>query len=445
MNMNSIKKALFPVFAAGLSACACADLAATVTSVDWDSVKRNFTVAYSVSGGGAMVTFDAFDGDTPLGGELLRGACGEINMRVDEGGHTFIWHADSSWTGTASQVSIRVKAWAYDNPPPYMSVACFGSHAVNYYAGEEYLPYDVTNQYYKQEAILFKKIPAKGITWTMGVAGESGHRAQHSVTFTNDYYVGVYPLTLGQYRNLARWDADTAVYGTVVAAGGANAPQIARYYTADKSAYGRARPLVWSAGFRFYIRDSESATGTAGTWPRDGHRIIEGSTRFLDKLRGFVPGYDFDYPTEAQWEYACRGGKGTKYCNGSDTNPDSVAWYAGNNTDDPGWVEGLPHAVGLKQPNAFGLYDIQGNVREACLDNWGGDVAMEDAIDPPGALYESDYVAKDANGLVDFKIVRGTGFNETSVRGSGEHATYLPGAQAVNHGVRLFCVAEYSE
>ena len=417
-------------------------LSATVSSVDWNAEKRQFTVGYELSGGGAMVTFDALDGDTPLGGEKLRAAYGAINMRVDAGSHSFVWQADDSWTGTANNVTIRVKAWAYDNPPPYMSVACFGSHAMNYYAGEEYLPYAVTNQYYKQDAILFKRIPAKGITWMMGTAGATGHAAQHRVTFTNDYYVGVYPLTLGQYRNIARWDSDSGNFGTVQAAGGANAPAIAVEYTADLSAYGRARPLVWAASLRWYIRDLESANGTAGTWPRDGHRITS-STKFLAKLRGYAPGYAFDYPTEAQWEYACRGGKGTKYCNGSDSDPDSVAWYAGNNTDDPHWVEGLPHAVGLKDPNGFGLYDIMGNVREACLDNWGSDTAMPEATDPPGPAYED--VRQDADGRVSAKVVKGTAFSDSSVRDAGGYSTYQPGYQNVAHGIRLFCVAEYSE
>ena len=438
------KTIILPLAAACVSLCVRADLAATVTSAEWNAEKRQMTVSYNLSGGGAMVTFDALDGSTPLEGRYLRDAYGDINMRVDAGTHSFTWQTDNSWTGATENVRIRVKAWAYDNPPPYMSIACFGSRAVNYYAGEDFLPFAVTNQYYKQDAILFKRIPAKGITWTMGTAGATGHSAQHSVTFTNDYYVGVYPLTIGQYRSIARWDSDTSNYGTVQAAGGANAPDIARFYTADYSAYGRARPLVWAAGFRWYIRDKESANGSTGTWPRDGHWISTGGGRFLEKLRTAVPGYEFDYPTEAQWEYACRGGRGTKYCNGSDSNPNSVAWYSGNNSDDPDWVEGLPHAVGLKDANGFGLYDIMGNVREACLDNWGVDEAMADATDPWGPAYESSDVVKEGEN-VRYKVGKGTAFNDSSVRGAGDYFTYLPGLQAVGHGCRIFCVAEYHE
>ena len=120
-----------------------------------------------------------------------------------------------------------------------------------------------------------------------------------------------------------------------------------------------------------------------------------------------------------------------------------MAWYAGNNTDDPHWVEGLPHAVGLKDPNGFGLYDIMGNVREACLDNWDSDTAMPDATDPPGPAYED--VSQDASGRVSAKVVKGTAFSDSSVRDAGGYSTYQPGYQNVAHGIRLFCVAEYSE
>ena len=69
-------------------------------------------------------------------------------------------------------------------------------------------------------------------------------------------------------------------------------------------------------------------------------------------------------PTEAQWEYACRAGTTTRYCSG-DKEEDlaRVGWYD-NNSD------GRLHAVGKKEPNDFGLYDMHGNIWEWCLDNY---------------------------------------------------------------------------
>ncbi|MEF8709807.1 MAG: SUMF1/EgtB/PvdO family nonheme iron enzyme [Candidatus Accumulibacter propinquus] len=66
-------------------------------------------------------------------------------------------------------------------------------------------------------------------------------------------------------------------------------------------------------------------------------------------------------PTEAEWEYACRAGGSARYCGGSDLN--AVAWHGGNSGQ-------RPHRVGTKEANAFGLYDMSGNVFERVEDCW---------------------------------------------------------------------------
>ena len=85
-------------------------------------------------------------------------------------------------------------------------------------------------------------------------------------------------------------------------------------------------------------------------------------------------------PTEAEWEYACRGWTSTRYSYGDDpgyTNLTAYAWYEGNSG-------GTTHPVGQKVPNPWGLYDMHGNVLEWCQDWWGDNYAGGTAIDPRG-------------------------------------------------------------
>jgi len=148
-------------------------------------------------------------------------------------------------------------------------------------------------------------------------------KPQHKVRITKPYYVGVYEVTQGEYETVM---GENPSYFE-----GAGNPveQVSWYDTVE----------------------------------------------FCKKLSA-MEGKTYRLPTEAEWEYACHAGTATRYSFGDDAG--SVERYANCDSN-------KTYAVGMKRPNAWGLYDTHGNVWECCKDRWAEDYyAISPTEDPPG-------------------------------------------------------------
>lgn len=145
---------------------------------------------------------------------------------------------------------------------------------------------------------------------------------------------------------------------------------------------------------------------------------------FIHRLDS-ITGMSFRLPTEAEWEFAARGGNNSNYFRfaGSDI-ADSVSWGLSN----AGFRK---HTVGLKKPNELGLYDMTGNVSEWCTD-WYGPYYLGTEPNPKGPITGSE------------KVVRGGSFDNCQANSHISYRHYLKPEESTNYcGLRLALTLHY--
>jgi len=253
-----------------------------------------------------------------------------------------------------------------------------------------------------------RKIPAG--TFSMGSPeGEVGREdteTQHRVTLTDDYYIGVFEMTQRQYELL----------------------------TSEKPSYFSNASCYATRPVENVSYDTIRGTDYGAHWPTT--RAVD-SNSVLGILRNKT-GLIFDLPTEAQMEYACRAGTTTSLNSGknivnpttSDDNLNEVArnWFNGGS----GYSQTCDTTAGTAKvgsylPNAWGLYDMHGNVWEWCLD-WYGPYSG-DAVDPLGAQSGS------------FRVARGGGcYHYPQVYRSASRGNYFPSYDYYYYGFRVVCI-----
>lgn len=331
---------------------------------------RVVTVTYHLAGAPAIVTLDIETNGVTIGDANVYRRCppsGDVSRLIrEDGDYSITWRADRAWPDhKVSEAAAQpvVTAWPPSAPPDYLVADLTVASNVCYYTSSNALPRGLFgDDAYRTTKMVMRRIHAKNIPWTMGSIGEKNRESNetpYAVTLDSDYYLAVFPVTQGQYA---------AITGERPSAFMNEGFWAKRIYELLTLGVARENPAVADNSAYFYPNDP---------YPNS----------YLGKIRKRT-GVLFDLPGEAQWEFACRAGRGDgvwgdgriqSYPGGS-SDIASITVAAATCDD----TEGTPTA-GSYPPNGFGLYDMIGGVAEFCLDWYEADITgLNGAINAAG-------------------------------------------------------------
>jgi len=278
------------------------------------------------------------------------------------------------------------------------------------------------------KGVSFNMIRVQGGTFTMGCTPEQGNdcygneKPAHTVTLST-YYIGETEVTQELWK---------AVMGSNPSEFAPKETKAARCsydaFVADIQRLNAKKP----GSMRVPTRQEWDAAmvTTSGSLKRPVEQVSwEDCQTFIRKLNELT-GKKFRLPTEAEWEFAARGGTksaGYKYSGSNDIN--AVAWYdvnaydKGKSSPDYG-----THVVKTKKPNELGIYDMSGNVLEWCSD-WYGDYTSATQTNPQGAPSGS------------YRVIRGGGWGDGAGGCRSSHrGRFTPAFRHIILGLRLVLV-----
>ena len=278
------------------------------------------------------------------------------DLSLEEGTHAVVWDMGAERISVeSSNTTIKVSCEMTNATYCVIDLsegATTSSYPTTYLAEPPIGGFNVDE--YKTTKLVLKRIEAGSF-----IMGDDQTDESHRVTLTKPFFCGIFEVTQKQYQQIMDDNPSTHK--------------------------GDMRP-VDGVSYNMIRGSSNGAK-----WPSSS---AADTTSFIGMLRTRT-GQDFDIPTNAQWEYACRAGTKSKYNNGGDTEDDlkELGRYANNQSDGKGEYESAHTTVGSYIPNNWGLYDMHGNVWEWCYD-WCSSVTTGNETNPTGSSSGSNRVRR---------------------------------------------------